>query len=252
MAIGKTLIDRSKPYICAQCFRYSVRPSTANFSRWHNSPTRKRFKSSTTPTDDAPIADYYADLLSQPLPSSSPQTRSFPASLPSAATSPVSDPSTTSTPQASSTTNTPQSKPSNIEKARIVFGSRLAGPAERQRFKEAGGTMIGGILVPPCPEEPDNCCMSGCVNCVWEVYRDDMEEFVQMRAEGNRRLLMQRGGGSMDDDGGGSEALWTPGVDDAPGKKEEDAFEGVPIGIREFMMVEKRLKERRKEAGLKA
>ena len=54
--------------------------------------------------------------------------------------------------------------------------------------------------------------------------------------------------GSMDDDGGGSEGLWT-----APaGQGEDDAlFGGIPVGIREFMSTEKRIKERkraRKEA----
>lgn len=30
---------------------------------------------------------------------------------------------------------------------------------------------------PPAPEQPLNCCMSGCVNCVWEVYADDYKEY---------------------------------------------------------------------------
>ena len=44
------------------------------------------------------------------------------------------------------------------------------------------------------------------------------------------------GAGSMDDDGGGSETNWTSG--------QEDLLRGIPVGIREFMRTEKRLKEK--------
>jgi hypothetical protein len=54
----------------------------------------------------------------------------------------------------------------------------------------------------------------------------------------------------MDDDGGGSETLWTTpsAVDD-----EDELFAGIPVGIREFMATEKRIRERkraRKEKGI--
>ena len=46
---------------------------------------------------------------------------------------------------------------------------------------------------------------------------------------------------SMDDDGGGSETNWEEDTG------EKDLFEGVPVGIREFMKIEKRLKEQHKK-----
>lgn len=49
---------------------------------------------------------------------------------------------------------------------------------------------------------------------------------------------------SMDDDGGGSEALWNSASTVAPG---EDLFQGIPVGIREFMATEKRLRDRKKK-----
>lgn len=109
--------------------------------------------------------------------------------------------------------------------------------------------MIAGVLVPPRPEEPDNCCMSGCVNCVWDVYRDDLEEWAAKNAEVRRVTLMNKGeetSASIDDDGVGSEGLWTSagGLGD-----EEDLFRGIPVGIREFMKTEKRLKERHRLEG---
>ena len=49
---------------------------------------------------------------------------------------------------------------------------------------------------------------------------------------------------SMDDDGGGSEALWDTASTVALG---EDLFQGIPVGIREFMATEKRLRDRKKK-----
>jgi hypothetical protein len=47
----------------------------------------------------------------------------------------------------------------------------------------------------------------------------------------------------VDDDGGGSETNW--GTDFSS----EDLFKGVPVGIREFMKTEKRLKEKHAREG---
>jgi Oxidoreductase-like protein, N-terminal len=89
--------------------------------------------------------------------------------------------------------------------------------------------------------------MSGCVNCVWDIFRDDMEEWAAASREAGRRLKEQeRGvmgvGMSMDDDGGGSEMNW----DRMEGAgSEEELFGNIPVGIREFMRTEKRLKQNR-------
>ena len=130
-------------------------------------------------------------------------------------------------------------------------------------------TKIAGVLVPPKPAEPDNCCMSGCVNCVWDRFRDEMEEWAAASAEASRRLLAQEGGvaagattgrsgatpaadhSGMDDGGGGSNTNWSPeevakAAAGAGGSKkagwDEELYKGVPVGIREFMKQEKRLK----------
>lgn len=161
------------------------------------------------------------------------------------------------------------------ERAALVFGSRLAGPMERaNRLAEIRkrSTKIAGVMVPPKPAEPDNCCMSGCVNCVWDRFRDEMEEWAAASAEATRRLKAQEGGVaagagargpkgpttgappagdhiSMDDDGGGSDTNWS--MEDAArsaagGRKkdgwDEELYKSVPVGIREFMKQEKRLK----------
>lgn len=170
----------------------------------------------------------------------------------------------------------------------MIFGSRLAGPAERaeQLAKlRQKSTLIAGVLVPPKPEEPDNCCMSGCVNCVWDRYRDEMEDWALADAEAKRKLAAERdteaGTGanaddagvdansarrpqttsgtdhtaiSMDDDGGGSDTNWDvppapPSPKIAKDFWDDDLYKNVPVGIREFMKQEKRLKEKHAREG---
>lgn len=95
--------------------------------------------------------------------------------------------------------------------------------------------------------------MSGCVNCVWDAYREELEEWAAARRKGDEGRAVGRGGsaegeekgdgvgvGELDEPGGGREF---EGVD----LGDEGIFEGVPVGIREFMNVEKRLRERRAE-----
>lgn len=125
--------------------------------------------------------------------------------------------------------------------------------------------------------------MSGCVNCVWDRYRDELEEWAAKSAEARGRLEARKaeeGGAaqsreesdsekqeidapshvtsSMDDDGGGSEALWGAGDDGdvgwlmSTGQKTEDILDGVPVGIREFIKNEKRLKQQKAAAAAAA
>lgn len=147
-------------------------------------------------------------------------------------------------------------KEETLAKARVIFGSSLAGPAERTYAIKAASREVAGVLVPPKPAEPDNCCMSGCVNCVWDLYRDEMEEWAAKSSEARAKMQAQRESGqtaevtsqeaftqsatSMDDDGGGSETNWTPPAN------QDSLFDDIPVGIREFMRTEKKLKEKQK------
>jgi hypothetical protein len=119
--------------------------------------------------------------------------------------------------------------------------------------------------------------MSGCVNCVWDRYRDELEEWAAARKEADRAVRKEKGyeqskkrrkqtslsgtepmlgevvkgaentTTSMDDDGGGSETNWGTGLD--ADFTSEELFKGVPVGIREFMKQEKRLKEKHAREG---
>ena len=199
---------------------------------------RQRRAADTKPADD----DYYALLLSSPLPTAASPSR---ASTPSGPqnTSPQISANESSKPPGprNTSTNSPRD-------ARVIFGSRLAGPAEareKQGWAEAR------------PKEPDNCCMSGCVNCVWDLYREEMEEWAarqrkahtelvvgeadkarKMRGRGKRKEAEAQGEGDADSDGG-------IGVYKGVDLAEEGLFEGVPVGIREFMNTEKRLREKK-------
>ncbi|KAF2097899.1 hypothetical protein NA57DRAFT_76700 [Rhizodiscina lignyota] len=188
-----------------------------------------------------PLSGYYAELLSQPLRKTTQATRT-PPSPPPAESLPKTD------------------REEVLSKARVIFGSRLAGPAERAEELHKASVEIAGVLVPPKPSEPDNCCMSGCVNCVWDRFRDELEEWASKSAEARSRLQAQRQSGqatgmmsnepgmpthvatSMDDDGGGSETNWDSGLELSG--KPGDIFEGIPVGIREFMRTEKMLKQK--------
>ena len=191
------------------------------------------------PVQTQPLSGYYADLLSSV--------------------------TTAEPPSASKTTTNTAQLQTKEDRARIVFGSRLAGSSyegSTSDTPDATWRTINGVPVPPRPAEPDNCCMSGCVHCVWDDYRDEVEGWaVRLRqaqardedgtSSGWRGISADRGmqrsevadsSTSMDDDGGGSMTNWHR--NDA-----EELFSSLPVGIREFMLTEKRLRERHKREG---
>lgn len=102
--------------------------------------------------------------------------------------------------------------------------------------------------------------MSGCVNCVWDVYREEVEEWASRRRERETKGVMRAttGGGGKGGKrvgGGGGEDITVGDLDgiehgyEGVDLTDEGLFEGVPVGIREFMATEKRLRERRGEKG---
>jgi hypothetical protein len=212
---------------------------------------RKAFHSSAAsrrePTDQhrqaVPLGDFYTELLSDPIPKGSHADTSLPTFVRSG-------------------------DESKEERAKKLFGT-IEGSGYQPTTKgtpDATWRTINGVPVPPRPAEPDNCCMSGCLHCVWDDYRDDVEAWVarlhEAQSKSSKRTTddpkmqlarpeVHEASGSMDDDGGGSESLWASPA--ASTDSEEDLlFAGIPVGIREFMATEKRLRERkraRKEKG---
>jgi hypothetical protein len=190
--------------------------------------SRAAFSSTHTSANTNPIDDYAEDSLNAPLnPIQSVVKTVPPPPIPPSAERPLTGPE------------------EQALKAQAIFGSR--DPNEREAELKKASTTIAGVLVPPKPEEPDNCCMSGCVNCVWDRFRDELEDWATASAEARKALQTQRAAAkaasdadgqaamSMDDDSGGSETNWEEDTG------EKDLFEGVPVGI------EKRLKEQHKK-----
>jgi Oxidoreductase-like protein, N-terminal len=225
----------------------------------HTARTRRYFHSSRVRNDSTgstdiqqayPLSGYYSDLLSFHYP----QYRS---------------PAATATTAAQSVKEDKGRDLTKEEKMSIVFGTRLAGPGYESTSRYNPETMapestwktINGVPIPPRPTEPDNCCMSGCVHCVWDDFRDDLEHWASrvnqahakatntntsMRSSDMRqgpRSEVASASISMDDDGGGSEANWE--MPSATGG--EDLFAGIPVGIKEFMKIEKKLREKKQQ-----
>ncbi|KAI4179571.1 MAG: hypothetical protein L6R41_007757 [Letrouitia leprolyta] len=191
-------------------------------------PLYPRSKPIPPPPPPPEADDYYSLLLSQPLASTSPTTFS-PRSIP----------------------RPPPKEPSRDPT--ILFGTPLAGPSAARRRAGYGeeplSSSSGGL---ERPREPDNCCMSGCVNCVWDAYREEVEAWAARRREAAKLV-----GGGEDEEWEKRKAREMRGrgrrkmdVDD--GDDEGSLFEGVPVGIREFMATEKRLRERREREGSEA
>ncbi|KAF2473377.1 uncharacterized protein BDR25DRAFT_302304 [Lindgomyces ingoldianus] len=232
--------------LCSSCLqalnKHPVPAASGRIGLQNSDRIQRRFQGHIAAAGDQakPIEGFYAELLSRPQSKTQPMTR------------------TTATPPPSESL-LKTDKEETLEKARIVFGSRLAGPAERQAKIEAASKNIAGIMVPPRPTEPDNCCMSGCVNCVWDLYRDEIEEWAAKNVKAQAAIRAQRTSGhgtgsmvaesgtlqhvgtSMDDDGGCGETIWRVGMG------QDHLFDDIPVGIREFMKTEKRLKQKHVE-----
>ncbi|EGX91144.1 Oxidoreductase-like protein [Cordyceps militaris CM01] len=245
--------SRFAPRVCRLCRRVSS-PSA-----------RRAFSSATTPTPPPgeptwpqrqPRGEYYDILLRDPTPYGASINKSDDASplpsSPAAGSRPAKTYETISSRTAYSDSN---SSTAAADRARVIFGSRLLGPAERAERaagRQARATMVAGVRVPPRPEEPDNCCMSGCVNCVWDLFREDMEEWTLQSNEAKKRLAAAAAAAAGAAPPGEADGKTPPAVGDATIAKDmwtDDLFQNVPVGIREFMKQEKRLKEKHQREG---
>lgn len=141
------------------------------------------------------------------------------------------------------------------EKIAKVFGGRIKGETRQSssRMNIGQPRMIAGVSVPEKPIEPDNCCMSGCINCVWEMYNDDIKDWNAKRKEAALKLVEK---------GGVWPADFHPPVQFLPSQNlpgqiaekaktsrkelEKESWGNVPVLIKVFAEMEKKMKERKK------
>ncbi|KAI3402741.1 hypothetical protein KGF56_004415 [Candida oxycetoniae] len=157
----------------------------------------------------------------------------------------------------------------NEERIRKVFGGRIKGEARQStsRINRREPQVVAGITVPARPPEPDNCCMSGCINCVWEIFDEDLKEWNDKRGEAAKRLnemgdkggrwpenfdaplkLLQRSHFPESLKDKSNEELFGGKTQEGNAKSDEDEQWGsVPVSIRVFAAVEKKLKMKHKQ-----
>lgn len=137
------------------------------------------------------------------------------------------------------------------ERIAQVFGGRIKGESRQSssRINVGEPRNIAGIMVPDRPKEPDNCCMSGCINCVWELYNDDVKEWNMKRKEAAAKLEAKGGVWPAD--------FYPPvqylkqenlpaGIKSATkSKPDEESWGNVPVQIRVFAEMEKKMKARK-------
>ncbi|EGV61831.1 hypothetical protein PSN45_000515 [Yamadazyma tenuis] len=145
------------------------------------------------------------------------------------------------------------------ERIEKIFGGRIRGDTRTSSSRLTRGQPrnIAGVMVPDKPPEPDNCCMSGCINCVWEMYRDDVKEWNEKRFEAAAKINEQ-----------GGDFIWPhdfhPPVqhlgeshipeefkeqkkDGSAEGRDDDTWSNVPVAIRVFAEAEKKIKARKKQ-----
>ncbi|KAG5418979.1 hypothetical protein I9W82_003698 [Candida metapsilosis] len=148
------------------------------------------------------------------------------------------------------------------ERIAKVFGGRIKGENRQasSRVERGEPKVIAGITVPSRPPEPDNCCMSGCINCVWELFQDDLNEWNEKRDKAAKKLVAD--GGRWPENfnpplkllkrenyppslANLSDSELTP--ERVEGNVQDETWGDVPVTIRVFTEVEKRIKARHKK-----
>lgn len=139
----------------------------------------------------------------------------------------------------------------------LVFGVRGSRDASR-KSADLQSRVIAGVKVPGRPEQPTNCCMSGCVDCVWEMYKDDIREWKAKKNEA-RQALFKRLDLPWPEDLLGPEPEARKTAD--PEKMREamkkhlesvDDFSELDVSVKQFLKIEDIIRQKRRAEKLAA
>lgn len=140
-------------------------------------------------------------------------------------------------PESSRVKRTPAARPlqedaDKLAKAKAVFGDRTAIRVNETMAHEEQTRILAGVRVPPKPEEPLFCCGSGCVNCVWLLYKEDMDTWMEQKNKAFNALRAEN-------------KPLPPDFENM--RDEERGMDNLDPGLRAFIEVERRLRDRREE-----
>lgn len=146
------------------------------------------------------------------------------------------------------------------ERLAKVFGTRLSGETRESSSRLTRGQprTIMGIKVPDKPPEPDNCCMSGCINCVWELYKDDIKDWNDVRKEAAEKVNQSKTDfiwpvdfdppiKFLDQKHIPPELRVTQDIKKIKETESSDPWSNVPVAIQVFADTEKRIKAKKLE-----
>ncbi|WVQ75872.1 hypothetical protein IAR50_005506 [Cryptococcus sp. DSM 104548] len=102
--------------------------------------------------------------------------------------------------------------------------------------------IVQGVAVPPKPIPPgeEECCMSGCVNCVYTIYSEELEEYITA-LDAARTALEKSHVPRID---WPAELATAGSGDDVKGAEKEKAVDGVDPTMSAFLALENKLKNK--------
>lgn len=169
------------------------------------------------------------------------------------------DPSSTtsSTPELNTPLRTPPNPAQRSSSAESPATAIESNTAERRREEQLSKSdkqpiYVRGVLVPRTPDAPgaEDCCMSGCARCVYDLYKEDLEDYQETMAEVRKKLEemkpplseaewdVQLLGKRSGQEGGGK--------DDGAKEAEPIEIKGLDPTMKAFLEMERAMKKKQK------
>lgn len=170
----------------------------------------------------------------------------------------MSEPTSSSPSAIQDRTPTPAEKSSSAE---TPFGAVESSDTQRRAESESSTPKhtIRGISIPlkPPPPGAEDCCMSGCARCVYDLYKEDLEEYQESLTSVRSKLLEIGVGseewnvdwlGKMPTGGSGGGAASDDLSHEDKADEEVDAvIAGLDPSMKAFLEMERKMKRKQKE-----